>query len=980
MMRYATGDVGQQRVASDRSVPRGRWLGRAVCCLGWVLGLVTSVARAQPPPADGDGPRGMLDGVYVRPAVHATVAGFGGTGVDGRIMVAGEAVTDAAMEVVAEGLPGQRGRVSDGASVTRLLVTIEHGLGALRDAVSLARIAEVAFALTSGSRERRGDPTPAGQPVAGERRGGPSGLDPGADDTRPGAEASSRGSRDPAPGGGRPGDPLVLDGVSGISDASTPLYVIDGVIVSPIAEPLGLDAMFRNRSLRRLVDPRDIASAYVLRGAAATALYGAAATNGVVVIATRRGHGGAHRATLTQRLGISQPSRRLGSRVFTLDEVREMFCHPDYTAEECDSHDMVKAYKEANGKTYDHEAELLRTAISTETIGTLSGGIAELAYEGSVRYRDAPGILIGTADETVSGRLAASYQFGARVRVGLSASVSRAQLERGISTIAVDDVPIYARALATPSFRPQRHWDGYTGRATGVVSDSAESLEGVLATIAIDAYSGADGASTVKLLGSYTEYRFRQDEQTVTSKDGLFEPDDGQLGARLTRSWEVERRSFGAGVLWTLAPQSRRIYSTLSAGVSYKTGDASSQVVIRRGVEDPDHAFLRTETSPMAKADTGVYMQGETVALDGRLSVVAGVVAERTKLNRLETDYHLFPKLALAWSLIGTDADVREDPGVFRTLRIRAARGSEGRVAEASPTLEDLSMIRQHRLEFGLDLVMRHQRWAAEITAYDQEIKSRRRHAPLSMSNEFIASTMFSDVGVRSRGIEATIEVRPISTAWFEWVSRASLKLARSLTILPAAIPAYTLGGRFGFGWGDLRIEDGKSPTQIVASVDRSGRLEVVGDATPELRVSWANRWIIGGLAVGVQLDWQHGGDVVNRVRANTDGDATSPDVEAASERIAAVAGGDPRPYIEDASFVKLREVSISYDLPRRYATRLAPLKTLQLSVSGRDLATFTSYSGLDPEVANSAPGSVVYDMATYHPSRSYWFSITAGI
>jgi TonB-dependent SusC/RagA subfamily outer membrane receptor len=593
-MRYATGDVGQQRVARDRTVPRGRWMGRAVCCLGWMLGLVTSVARAQPPPADGDGPRGILDGVDVRPAVHATVAGFGGTGVDGWIMVAGEAVTDAAVEVVAEGLPGQRGRVSHGASVTRLLVTIEHGLGALRDAVSFARIAEVAFALTSGSRERHGDPRSARQPVAGERRGGPSGLDPGADDTRPGAEASSRGSMDPAPGGGRPGDALVLDGVSGISDASTPLYVIDGVIVSPIAEPLGLDAMFRNRSLRRLVDPRDIASAYVLRGAAATALYGAAATNGVVVIATRRGHGGAHRATLTQRLGISQPSRRLGSRVFTLDEVREMFCHSRDTAEECDSRDMVKAYKGANGKTYDHEAELLRTAISTETIGTLSGGNAELAYEGSVRYRDAPGILIGTADETVSGRLAASYQFAPRVRVGLSVSVSHAQLERGVSTTAVGEVPIYARALATLSFSTQRSWDWFSGRGPGVVSDSADELQGVgLATVAIDVYSGADGASTAKLLGSYMEQRSSQDEQAVVS----FERHDG--GTRSSLSREVQRQSLGAGMLWTLAPRSRGVYSTLSAGVSYRTGGISSeeavtQRVVRQGLRPKGGGGIRS--------------------------------------------------------------------------------------------------------------------------------------------------------------------------------------------------------------------------------------------------------------------------------------------------------------------------------------------------------------------------------------------------
>ena len=129
-------------------------------------------------------------------------------------------------------------------------------------------------------------------------------------------------------------------------------------------------------------------------------------------------------------------------------------------------------------------------------------------------------------------------------------------------------------------------------------------------------------------------------------------------------------------------------------------------------------------------------------------------------------------------------------------------------------------------------------------------------------------------------------------------------------------------------------------------------------------------------------LDWQQGSNIMNLTRSNYDGNGNSPDPEAAKQRLAMFAAGDPRVYIEDASFLKVREVSISYDLPKRLASQLGPLHSLQLSLSGRNLLTFTHYSGLDPEVSNFGTQSIARnsDVTPYPSSRSFWFSITAGI
>jgi hypothetical protein len=195
-------------------------------------------------------------------------------------------------------------------------------------------------------------------------------------------------------------------------------------------------------------------------------------------------------------------------------------------------------------------------------------------------------------------------------------------------------------------------------------------------------------------------------------------------------------------------------------------------------------------------------------------------------------------------------------------------------------------------------------------------------------------------------------------------------------------VPFDITAAGFGAGLGVYRIEEGKSATQIVSTIDDAGTVAVVGNGEPDFRVGWSNVVRAGDFTISTLLDWQHGSDVINLTRLLYDGAGNSPDVEAAAMRIASFGNNDPRPYIEDASFVKLREVSVSYNLPARLARGLGPVKTLDLSLSGRNLLTFTGYSGLDPEVSNfgGQPIGRNYDVAPYPPSRSFWFSLTVGI
>jgi len=217
-------------------------------------------------------------------------------------------------------------------------------------------------------------------------------------------------------------------------------------------------------------------------------------------------------------------------------------------------------------------------------------------------------------------------------------------------------------------------------------------------------------------------------------------------------------------------------------------------------------------------------------------------------------------------------------------------------------------------------------------------------------------------------------------------VSRGVLTLNRSKILsLPSDIQGdgfniTTVG--FGAGLGVFRIEKGKSATQIVNDFDGDGDFDVVGDGEPDFRVGWSNIVTFGDFTFTALVDWQHGSNIINLTRLLYDFGNNSPDAAAAGMRLDKFGAGDIRPYIEDASFVKLRELSVSYQVPKKIASQIGPLKTLSVSASGRNLATFTGYSGLDPEVSNFGAQAIGrnYDVAPYPPSRSFWFSITAGM
>jgi TonB-linked SusC/RagA family outer membrane protein len=830
-----------------------------------------------------------------------------------------------------------------------------------------------------------------------------------------------------APGGGAQ---LRLRGISTINGQSSPLYVIDGVIVSNVAIASGANAITgaaaggnasnQDNPVNRIADlnPNDIETVEVLKGASAAALYGSKAANGVVIITTKRGRNGENRVEVTQRVGVSQVARRLGSRRFgSAQEVMDAF-----GAES----PLVDEYNASGGRTFDHEREITRTPFARETIASASGGTDQGNYYGSVLVRDEPGVVIGTFYQKQTGRIAVGYKLGERLTLGVTANVIHSTSDRGLTNNDNTGTSYYVVLSGTPSFVDLGKHNGLVPRNPAVGSganpgqtvtllQNREDLWRIIGgtNAAFDLYRSKDDTSSVKLLGNFGADDFQQKNNLLSPNELLFEKaTDGLAGTSIDASSNNLNWNVGAGAVWNLRPKSGSFKSALSGGLTYESVDLNSVYVIAQnltaGQPNVDSGTsLNVAQNRLRTKDTGLYVQEELALFDDRLSVLGGLLGERSSLNGNTNKYFMYPKVAAVYSLIAPNKNL---PGankpLFDTLRVRGAFGDAGNRpnygqkftalnatgnidgsagltlggAAGDPNIEPE---RQREIEFGTDVAFRNQRAVVEATVYDRAISNLLLQRSLPTSTGF-TTQFFNGGSMRNRGVEAAVQVTPVSNRRFEWTTRGILTLNRSLvTDLPMGVEAFDItAAGFGTGLGAFRIEKGKSATQLVGTIDAKGTVAVVGNGEPDYRIGWSNVVKAGRFTFGALVDAQRGSNIVNLTRLLYDFGNNSPDVAEATMRLDAFKNGDIRPYIEDASFIKLREVSLTYDLPAKIARQFGPLRRMQVSVSGRNLVTLTNYSGLDPEVSNfgNQPIGRNYDVAPYPPSRSFWLSITVGM
>jgi TonB-dependent SusC/RagA subfamily outer membrane receptor len=813
-----------------------------------------------------------------------------------------------------------------------------------------------------------------------------------------------------APGGGLQ---LRLRGVSTITGQAEPLFIIDGVMVSNGAIPSGLSAVtlstrgsngspLQDDQVNRIadLDVNDIASIEVLKGASASALYGSRASNGVVIITSRRGVPGAIRANVLQRVGVYQLSRKLGSRTFaSADEAVATFGPA--------ARDHFQP-----GRTFDHEDELAGgSKIANETWMSVAGGNGDLEYYASLMQRNDPGVVMRTGYEKQAGRIALDVNPHGRLRLGLTVNVIRSLARRGLSNNDNASITNYSVLPFTPNFidlrpgpdgsYPSNPFVGSLNNPlqTAALVDNEEEVWRVIAGVNASAVLWRRDRHLLQLAGNIGVDRFEQQNRLFFPPELHFEPRDGFPGSAIDTNADNQDVNGQLALVHRYTGDAFRAATSLGLQVEQRALDVLTIAALGAGRPNVDFGTQVSLTQHRQLIrDRGVYLQGELVLLRESLALLAAMRAEQSSTAGDADAVFLFPKAQAAYTL------PQRLPGLD-LVRARIAYGEAGNqprygqkftpVAgqgnlEGNPTLVPRGVLgnaairpeRQREIDLGLDVVAFDGRGVLELSVYQKRTSDLLLERAAAPSTGY--RTEFINGGVlRNRGIEVMLEATPIKTARLSWLGRIIFSLNRSL-VQELPVPAFVTGG-FGTGLGTFRIEQGKSATQIVGNARRDDgtccEVRALGDTEPTFRMAFVQGISWGRFGASALIDWQQGSNVINLTRPLYDVAGNSPDfVPDGMQRLQ----NQPQNagiYIEDASFAKLREIELHWDLPPRALAVVPGLRHARLTLAGRNLLTVTRYSGLDPEVSNfgNQPIARNFDIAPYPPSRSFWLSVGAG-
>src|SRR5256712_847965 len=226
------------------------------------------------------------------------------------------------------------------------------------------------------------------------------------------------------------GAQILIRGGTSISASNAPLYVIDGVPINNVpteASGFGVGGSPPlPRSPLNLLNPSDISSITVLKDAAATAIYGSRAANGVVLIETKKGSASAGPTMeYDSYVAIASPSKRLnvldGNQYRQFVEQQVQLHNADPTQGLDSSH--LTALGPANTNW---EQAVTRTAVTHNQDFSITGGSEDTRYRASLNYMNQQGVALSSGFKRIQGRLNATHQaFDNRLRLGLNVTSSR---------------------------------------------------------------------------------------------------------------------------------------------------------------------------------------------------------------------------------------------------------------------------------------------------------------------------------------------------------------------------------------------------------------------------------------------------------------------------------------------------------------------------------------------------------------------------
>jgi TonB-dependent starch-binding outer membrane protein SusC len=826
-----------------------------------------------------------------------------------------------------------------------------------------------------------------------------------------------------APGGGTQ---VQIRGSNTVIGSSTPLYVVDGVIMSDASISTGLfsvtssgnpqstrnDGEKQDDPVNRLTDlnPNDIESIEILRGAAASSIYGSKGVNGVVVISTKRGRAGTPRATVVQRVGFSELLRGPGTRAF---DTTTAFAQFGDTA-------LIRSY-EVNGAlpTFDHLRELAgNKPINNETQVDVSGGAAGTRYFLSGNVKGDGGIIQNTGAQRQSLRANVDQTFSDRFNISLNTAFSRTTTQRGFTNNDNAGASVTYAIAYIPGFVPLKPANGVYPDPGGLSYFGANPLQ----TTALGStnetalrFTGGLSASyqavqterhSLKLVGAGGIDFFTQKDEIFAPPELFFEQRQTFPGTSTLGNADSRFANWNGNVIHTYTPEASGWKLTTAAGVQWEDRQLSRSRVISSGLLPGQQNINQgTKITPFEEntheRTIALYGREEWLGVGERLLLSASVRAERSSANGDINKFYLFPAATGSFRFPdllgrGTELKLRTAYGETGNQPLFGQKftsqqggvvigGNVGTQVGATAGDPDIKPERTREIEAGADVTWLNSRANLELTLF------RRRTSdllvPVTPYPGSGFSLQFINGGeIENKGIEIGAGITPFRSDHASWLFRTTFTSIANKVLqlnLPGGAQKFRpANAGFGLAFGEFLVQVGKPITQIIGTDDQ-GNVISLGQANPKFRWSFLNDFTYHRASLSFLWEWQDGGVAQNQTLSLYDCNDLAPDdgTTAGQARVnACLNTGDARPFVQSTTFLKLRNASISLDLPDHVANWFGA-KSARVSVEGTNLIVITDYFGYDPEVSNYGAQSVTrnIDLGPYPPSRQFFFTIQAG-
>ncbi|KQS33580.1 SusC/RagA family TonB-linked outer membrane protein [Dyadobacter sp. Leaf189] len=726
--------------------------------------------------------------------------------------------------------------------------------------------------------------------------------------------------------GGAPGAGvnIILRGITSLSGSADnqPLFVIDGIIISnatTAGNPLpsagsaspGASEQFANTNRAADINPDDIESMSVLKGPAATALYGLRASNGAIIITTKRGKSGKMNVSVSLSGGMDVLGKSPDIQTRFIQGRFGEFISPTEVRQRTPYQSFGPSIiGNSTDNIYDNFRGFYQTGYRTNNNVSITKGGEKGNIYFSVGNTYQQGIVPTTDFSRTSGKLAGTYNLAKNFSVSGSFNYIRSGGKRP----PAGDKSIFSALAYWPNTYDVNDYlnangsyknllPGFTDNPRYLVEKSPriDKVDRYIADITLD-YKIADWLTAKYQLtfDAFNERRFRQVDSTFdvgTAVKGFLIKEyinyrEINSNFYVTASKQFNENWNGSLMVGNSVVDSRRPNSYYERGEGWRTPFTDEISSYRNQQVRPYSPLQYRIVSFFADAKLS-YKEMLYLNATGRNDIVSTLPTASNSFfypsfsagyifteNLPKNNFLTYGKLRASWAQVGKGTDPYVIGAYYEIAdNFPFNNAVPGYVRRSTTASDNLKPERTTSIEFGTELRFFKNRLMLDATYFTMDSKDQIVRAPVSNVSGY--SFYYTNIGlIRNKGVELLVSYKPVQTSRFTWdMSLNFTKMSGRVIDMPDELEEISYfdngsrgvlkvreGSKVGDLWGldYMRAPDGQKLIQANGFPLTSLVTTPYGNALPDWTAGLTNTFNYKGLGLSFLLEWRQGGNVVD--------------------------------------------------------------------------------------------------------------------